>query len=160
MKDVKAWHYQELIKWKENPKEVCEAVLMAIWLIVDHNRPLSHAVTNSCKKHGAKKTPVTKMIRSILPANYLRKKAAARMKPEVKAVIKAKKIAEYEAKKFQKNEEQQIEVAKVAVIEEKPKRLTIDVPPALHREFKAFCAMQGKTMSVVFVDAITKAIKG
>ena len=67
MKEVKAWHFQEKIEWKKNPKDVCDAVLMALWLIVDNDKPMTEAVKIGCRKHSAKKSPVSKMINSILP---------------------------------------------------------------------------------------------
>jgi polyhydroxyalkanoate synthesis regulator phasin len=100
-KEIKAWHFQEKIEWKKNPKDVCEAVLMALWLIVDNDKPMTEAVKIGCRKHGAKKTPVNKMISSILPKGYLRKKANKRMLPEVKEAIRQVKVEEYNARKIQ-----------------------------------------------------------
>ena len=154
MNTAKAWHYQERIKWKENPKDVCDTVLMAIWLIVDKDKSLKDAVAIGCNKYGAKKTPVTKMIRSILPTAYLRKKAAARMAPEIKEAIKVKKIAEHDAKKFMKNEEPEI------VIVEKVKKLQLSIPESSARKYKAYAAMKGETMSALFLKMFNEALRG
>ena len=90
---------------RDIPPEVREAARLSIWLIGDCGESLTHSLNVSTKKFGAKVAPTKKIVKSILPAGYLRKKTAARMSPEIKEIIKVKKIAEYEAKKFQKNEE-------------------------------------------------------
>ena len=153
MNTAKAWHYQEQIKWKENPKDVCESALMGLWLIVDKDKALKDAVAIGCHKHGAKKTPVTKMIRSILPSGFLRKKAADRMTPDVKQVIRVKKIAEHDAKKFMKNEEPEI------VIVEKVKKLQLTIPESSARKYKAYAAMKGETMSALFLKMFNEALR-
>ena len=116
----KAWHYQELINWKNNPKEVCEACLLTLWLIVDCDEPMNHALKVSCNKWAAKPGAVGKMARSILPKGYLQKKAIARMKPKVKEAIRQTKIAEHAAKKFQtdENPRKPITIEKVEIMKE------------------------------------------
>ena len=90
---------------RDIPPEVREAARLSIWLIGDCGESLTHSLNVSTKKFGAKVAPTKKIVKSILPAGYLRKKTAARMSPEIKEAIKTKKIAEHESKKFQKNDE-------------------------------------------------------
>lgn len=145
--------YQKQINWSEVSENVGQAARLAIWLIVDHDNTLKHAVDVGTKKNGAKVSPTKKLVKSILPASYLRKKAAARMKPEIKQIIRTKKIAEYEAKKFQKNEEPEI------VIVEKPKKLQLEIPAQEFRKFKAYAALKGETMGDLFLKMFNKTLK-
>ena len=83
------------------------------------------------------------------------KKTAARMSPEIKQVIKTKKSAEHEAKKFQKNEEPQPEFK---ADKEKTKALQLSIPESSARKYKAYAAMKGETMSSLFLKMFNKAI--
>jgi len=78
----------------------CQAVYMALWLIIEKDSTLTNAVNVSCSKRDAKKSPVTKMIRDILPTGYLQKKAAARMPEGFKGSIRQVSIEEHNARKF------------------------------------------------------------
>jgi hypothetical protein len=140
---------------RDVPPEVREAARLTIWLIGDCDETFTQSLKVSTKKFGAKVAPVKKIVKSILPAGYLRKKTAARMSPEIKEAIKTKKIAEHEAKKFQKNEEPQPEIV---IVEEKSRKLGILIPEESARKYKAYAALKGETMSAIFLKMFNKAL--
>lgn len=100
----KAHHYQEKIRWKNNPREACDACLLVLWLIVDQGETMAHSLKVSCKKYGAKPGRVRKMTNAILPENYVKDRAQVKMTQKLKESIRQRKIEEYNAKKFQKSE--------------------------------------------------------
>ena len=102
MKKLNLEDYQSKIDY--NAKySTCQAVYMALWLIIEKDSTLTNAVNVSCSKRDAKKSPVTKMLREILPAGYLQKKAAARMPEELKGALRQVSIEGANARRFEKN---------------------------------------------------------
>jgi len=101
MKKLNLEGYQEKIDYGAK-YSTCQAVYMALWLIIEKDRTLTDAVSISCSKRDAKKSPVTKMIRGILPVGYLQKKAAERMPEGFKGSIRQVSIEEHNARKFAK----------------------------------------------------------
>jgi hypothetical protein len=95
--------YQEKIDWCGAKDSTCKAVHMALWLIIENDKPMSEAVKISCIKRDAKKSPVTKMIKEILPDGYLRKKAAARMPEGFKGAIRQVNIEARNSRRFKES---------------------------------------------------------
>ncbi len=94
-----AAEYQCQIDFENDDYNVCEAASLAIWLVVDKESALKRAVKIGAKKFNVKQAPTERMIKSILPDDFFSKRAKANMTPELKAMIRDKKIAEYNAKK-------------------------------------------------------------
>lgn len=95
----KASEYQYQINFENDDYNICEAASLAIWLIVDKDSALKRAVKIGAKKFDVKQAPTERMIKSILPDDFFAKRAKANMTPEVKEMIRAKKIAEYNTRK-------------------------------------------------------------
>jgi len=99
MKTLDLEDYQAKIDYSAK-YSTCQAVYMALWLIIEKDSTLTNAVNVSCSKRDAKKSPVTKMIRDILPTGYLTKKAASRMDHGMKSTIRQINIEAQNARKF------------------------------------------------------------
>ena len=94
-----AVEYQEKIDWS-NDRELCKAVSLSLWLIVDKSSQLKRAIKISAKKFDVKMAPVERIVKDILPINFFSKRAKENMPQHIKDQIRANKIAEYNAKKF------------------------------------------------------------
>ena len=53
----------------------------------------------------------------------------------------------------------QNECAKSPPTKTEPKRLTVNLPPDLHRAFKVWCTQQGREMSEVVVEFVQQCLK-
>jgi len=91
--------YLQKVNIWELDEETRNSVKLAMWLIVDKNSPLKLAVKIAAKKHGAKQNKTEEVIKDALPDNFFSKRSKENMSPELKSIIREKKIAEYNAKK-------------------------------------------------------------
>ena len=93
-------NYLSKVNIWELDEETRNSVKLAMWLIVDKDSPLKRAVKIAAKKHGAKQNKTEQVVKDALPNNFFSKRAKENMSPELKAIIRDKKIAEYNAKKM------------------------------------------------------------